>query len=561
MKRRRDDKELPIRGENSPVGKAPEMAPTPATGLRAFRWGLTIFVLLATSGPYLLNWLSTPAGFHYTWIIPPHPDDAYAYMAWSRQAAHGSLLFKIKYTAMPHPAFLFQPFFLICGWISALSACDVGVVLWMAKSAGVVFFFITFFAYIDFLGLDRFQSVAASLLAGVSSGLGGLFVLFGAGTQSPIAPADLMLVDSNTFWSLLWNPLFPWSLATITLAIHWLDRGTRDGRKSDFWFSGLATGVLALIHPYSQLLLFVFAGITVLLRRRAEALGCLWRFCSAAFPFVFYLVLMAEFNPVVSRHSSRGQMLSPPLACYALGFGVPLLLCVAGLALGRAQLAKRYWQVILWFLLSISFAYLPIWFQRKLIFGAHIPLCILAGISVDLLRTRCSGTPARQWILTVGALILLPLLVSTPIYHLIDQSRAVKANADHAYLISNERMEGLEFLKENSKPDEIVFASMETSFVIPVYSGNTVLWGHWAMSVDAEERTAWFQALFQGQPNWDDDKRAGQFWGAGIQYIFADGNLEQWLKQNPPEWRVILNQADQVFTNSSVTIYRHRAER
>src|ERR1039457_297696 len=80
------------------------------TGIRAFRWGWTAFVVFATSVPYLLNWLHTPTGFHYTWIIPPYPQDSLGYMAWSQQAAHGSLLFKIKYTALPQSAFLFHPF-------------------------------------------------------------------------------------------------------------------------------------------------------------------------------------------------------------------------------------------------------------------------------------------------------------------------------------------------------------------------------------------------------------------------------------------------------------------
>ena len=62
-------------------------------------------------------------------------------------------------------------------------------------------------------------------------------------------------------------------------------------------------------------------------------------------------------------------MMSPPLAAYVLGFGIPLLLCGVGLALNRGQLLQRYWQIVLWFLLSVAFSYLPLWFQRKLIFG------------------------------------------------------------------------------------------------------------------------------------------------------------------------------------------------
>jgi hypothetical protein len=89
-----------------------------------FRFVWTGFVVAATSAPYLWNWLSTPPGFHYTWILPPYLDDSFGYAAWAQQAAHGAWLFKFKYTSLPHSAFFFHPFFLICGWMSALFSCD-----------------------------------------------------------------------------------------------------------------------------------------------------------------------------------------------------------------------------------------------------------------------------------------------------------------------------------------------------------------------------------------------------------------------------------------------------
>ena len=168
------------------------------SGLGAFRLAWTVFVVAATSIPYLLNWLSPPAGSQYTWIMPPYPEDSLAYRAWSEQAAHGSLLFQMKYTALPHAPFLFHPFFLIGGWISALMGCDIGVVLWVLKAAGVVLFFMAFFMYTDDLRLSGFQSILATVLVGVSSGFGGLLVLFGLAKRLPALSADLWVVDSNT---------------------------------------------------------------------------------------------------------------------------------------------------------------------------------------------------------------------------------------------------------------------------------------------------------------------------------------------------------------------------
>ena len=94
------------------------------------------------------------------------------------------------------------------------------------KAVGVALFLFVFFRYTDYLGLSGFQSIVASILVGISSGVGGLVMLFGLAGGLPTKPADLWLVDSNTFWSLLWNPLFPYSLAMMLLVMYWLDRGT-----------------------------------------------------------------------------------------------------------------------------------------------------------------------------------------------------------------------------------------------------------------------------------------------------------------------------------------------
>jgi hypothetical protein len=527
-----------------------------AVNMRAFRWGWSTFVVLATSLPYLIFWLRTPPGNHYSWIIPPFPEDSFAYMAWSQQAAHGSLLFKLKFTALPHSAFLFHPFFLLSGWLAVLSGANIGAIHWVLKAIGIVLFYVVFYTYIDWLRLTRFQSVVASVLVGVCSGFGGLFSL-GLIDRWHIIPADLGLPEMTTYWSLLWNPLFPYSLALIVLIIFLLDRGSREARKRDFLLAGLATGVLTLIHPYSLPMLFTFAVIVTVARQLSDAVGLLLCFFSISLPFTLYVIL-ASLNPLISQHSALGVMKSPNLLAYALGFGLPLVILIAGLALNARDWIQGYWQLVLWFILSLGFAYLPFWFQRKLIFGAQIPLCVLAAIILDLSLTKVSPLERRAWLCMCAAAVAVPLLIATPIFQLVRTAREVEINEHNSYYIPDDVLAGLNFLKERTKPDEVVFATWETSRLIPAYSGNTVLWGHWAMSVDAENRKRWYASLFNATSEWQDPQRSQNFWGAGIQYIFADGELEQSIEQNPERWLIILASSDKVFANSSVAIYKHR---
>jgi hypothetical protein len=521
-------------------------------GLFVFRWAWAVFIVVLTSAPYLINWWSTPAGHRFTWILPPYPEDSFGYMAWAQQAAHGAWLFKIKYTALPHAGFLFNPFFLVCGWASALLHLDIGVVFFVAKAIGVVLLFTTFYRYSDYLHLNSTQSVAAAILLGVSSGFGGILATLGW-TSLSIFPADIGMPEMSTFWSLLWNPLFAWSLTLMLLSIYWFDRGTAEKRSSDLWLSGLAAGMMALVHPYSLPLLFTMATIIAIVRRRANALGYLFRYFAAAAPFAIYLIVVSRTNALVARHNVMGEMKSQSLTGYLEGFGLLLLLFVVGIVVVRGEIVKRYWQVIVWFFLSLLFAYFPFWFQRKLIFGAHIALSILAAVAFDLVLSKWSTGKMRRVATMAAAVILLPFLVATPAYLLISQYRQAKANADGAYYVNNEVIDGLKVLQQHSSQDDVVFAALRTSRLIPAFSGNTVVWGHWAMSVDLKERETWFMNVFNAQ---SDENISAEFWGSDIQFVFADGEIKQWFENHPFMARIILVDANKIFENNSVMIYQ-----
>ena len=76
-----------------------------------------------------------------------------------------------------------------------LSGCEAGFVSLAGKSVGVVIFFVTFFKYSDFLGLNRVESIVASLLTGVSAGLGGLFISLRS--WKPVAIFSVGFVDAG----------------------------------------------------------------------------------------------------------------------------------------------------------------------------------------------------------------------------------------------------------------------------------------------------------------------------------------------------------------------------
>ena len=526
-------------------------------GQLSFRLVWIAFMVCATSAPYIVNWLNTPSAYYYTWWLPYEAQDQFGYMAWARQAAEGAILFKIKYTALPQTPVLFHPFFLICGWLSAVLHWDLGLTFFAVKALGVVVLFTTLYRYFDFLRLGRTAFVMASILVGTSAGFAEIFWFFGMSPDLASFPKDLDWPEMSTYWSLLGNPLFPFSLTLMTLTIYWAEKGTKIGSASCFWASGAATGIEALTHPYPVPLLFVWVASVTLIRWGWRALPYLARYFAAALPCAAYIFLIAHFSPIVARHGSRGQMESSTLIAYLSGFGLPLVLAVFGLLTDRGRM-KQYWQIVAWFVLSIALAYSPVWFQRKLIFGSHIPICILASLSLETLYSKPSRSRVGRMI-TAGILLLTLILASTSSVRVLAiQFRPDATNPQNGSFIPQDRMQGVEFLKRNSTPDDIVFADFLTSRYIPAYSGNTVVWGHWAMAVDVEERQQWATRIFDPESGWDSLKRLQEFYGSGIRFIFLDEQLKSRLEQHPVTMQLVLGASEMIFENRSVSIYRAR---
>ncbi|HSS96340.1 MAG TPA: hypothetical protein VLK33_04890, partial [Terriglobales bacterium] len=151
------------------------------------------------------------------------------------------------------------------------------------------------------------------------------------------------------------------------------------------------------------------------------------------------------------------------------------------------------------------------------------------------------------------------LSAATSCYLLVNENKQVRANQENAYYLSDDIFEGLKFLRNRIPPSEVVFATPLTSRLIPALSGNTVVWGHWAMSIDLKERQAAFANSIDAGSSLSDDMRASEFWGSSIQIIFADGELKQDMEKRPVIWGVILRDAKKTFENQSVVIYQRNA--
>ena len=81
---------------------------------RRWCWGWAALVMALTTVPYVWAWVQTPPGREFCWVLSGRDDHA-VYMAWVRQAAEGSFLFRNLFTTDPQSGHLSNLFFWLLG--------------------------------------------------------------------------------------------------------------------------------------------------------------------------------------------------------------------------------------------------------------------------------------------------------------------------------------------------------------------------------------------------------------------------------------------------------------
>jgi hypothetical protein len=511
---------------------------------------------------------------HFLWILPPYAQDSLAYLAWERQAMNGAWLFSMKYTALPHAPFLFQPFFLLVGLFARMTGVAPPVANLLVKAVGTILFVHVWFRFVRAFRLGRAEAWFATAMMAFASGVGGWIALF-----SPNAAkfsADLWLVDLNTYWSLLWNSLFPLSMALILETMVQGEEALRNRPTAPAVRAGLCLAGLALVHPYQIPILGIYCLVRWGMQLRRAAWRPAWVFGVVCLAPVAYLVAMELGQPLLARHATQGQMPTPAAPQVLLGLGVPLLLAVAG-ALRRTT---RRNGLVLFIALSVLGAYVPCWFQRKMLFGLHPVVCAAAGLALGLLpvasrwrgRAMAGGANTREGMETLrgfpyqrfamtrrlgwaAAGVLVALLSVSNLTLVKSQAEKVlQPGLANPFAVDADVWKTLEYLRANTRSSDLVFASPALSGLIPAVSGNTVIWGHWAQSVDVDQRVSTLQRVFSPGSGLSDAQRSGEFWSMGMKYLLVDPSFRQQLLAADSRW--LTRDLQQIWESGATAVYK-----
>jgi hypothetical protein len=352
-----------------------------------------------TMVPYLWCWWHTPPGRQFCWVLYGRDDHA-VYMAWMRQAAEGRFFFRNLFTTDPQGRGLPNLFFWLLAQPVRFLGASPALMLQLARLWFGALLLVLIYRFASYFTESLVARRATFWLAALSAGAGwGLMLGWYGGMEHP--PTDFWQPEGFTYFSIYSTALFAAATCGIVGILCLLLEAERTGRRRCASWAGLVALLLGNFHSYDILHLAAAWGLYLLIKtgiqlaRREGMPRRSWGDAAACavigMPSTLLQYYFYRSDPVFHQRADYPTP-SPEFASYALGYGLVLLLALAGAVLllrGRSPLkTAQRWMPMAWVIAGFGVAYLPLSFNRKMIMGTHVPLCLLAGIAAAALTER-----------------------------------------------------------------------------------------------------------------------------------------------------------------------------
>jgi hypothetical protein len=448
-----------------------------------------VAALLIGELPLLLATCCAPpqaTGLGTVWFI----NDFAQYEAAMRQGAEQSSWLVIDvFTAEPHqPAFMF-PLYVGLGKLSALTHLPAQSLERFTEvlARGLLVVALWHFCHV-------FASGASAARAAV------LLALFGGGFEFLLAALQVPYLanfsyETHNFGLLLAAPHVPLGMAaTLALAVLCLRPSTSLGMWRVLGAAALGAAV-ALLHPFhAPVLLFACALVGFVFWRTGQGPGSLALGLSAslgALPVLSVTVATFSFDPFWSAtYGEQNVLPSPAPHELLIDFGPTLLLALGGAIALRSRVAP--FGVLVWLLLCLMAMYAPVPYQRRLGFGIHPALAVLAGNALVASAATLASRRAALLRLAVTALSSIGTLV---VVALVFWSGLHNWPLP-VYRSTSDLDSAAAWLALQTRPDDVVLANWDASNYLAPRVRARVYGGHPVATLHAGDRQFAITSVF-----------------------------------------------------------------
>lgn len=579
--------------------KKPKRVITVEERERDFVIGMIALVLALTTLPHLFGYAVPKAGYKFVGTAY-NIDDYLVYLSWLRQTAHGAFYIRNLFTTDPQPALLFNFLLTVMGWIMQVTHWSAQATIEFVRIVGAVGLLFLIYRFYRFCIPDnRAARLTAFGFVCFSSGFGWTSWRMWANDNHHFnTPIDAWQPEAYTFTSIYVNVLFVIATILIVGLLYGMLLSVRTGKMRYAALAGLCGFIMGDIHSYDVLHVCAAWGLFLVvwsILRWRRGIRRLWVHTLMALaltlPTTLYVYYAFVTNPVFKSRAGSPTM-SNRFDYYIFGYGLVFIFAVVSAIMlwrRRQEAAKELkptaddkdapdgietlqakeigWAdrasllfVWCWAIAGFLVIYVPAKFQRKMLMGEHIPLCLLAGWGAAVL-TRKLSKPARIAVLSVivaASFISNGFVIRRDIVH-ISRNRS---ETQQWPILSDKFVAALDFIADQTPPDATVLSIPFYATYVPGYTGHVVWCGHWSETPLYDQRVGeLIQAFDSTTP---DAEREAFLKSTGCRYLLyltkasdssytdkhgvVHGYMD--LSTNPPPY------LKPVFRNSEFTVFQ-----
>ncbi|MGI4791555.1 MAG: hypothetical protein ACRYFS_22255 [Janthinobacterium lividum] len=553
--------------------------------------GLTLFVscIPYALGYFLAPVMDTERGSFFIGT-PYNIDDYCNYLSWLRQMADGHFFLHNLFTTDPQKDLEFNVFFWLLGRLMAVTHCSPQAALQVARvggGVGLLWLISRFYRYC--LPTNVPARLTAFGFACLSSGWGWVQWMHWQDKNLPGGPVDAWQPEAYTFLSIYTSALMTVSTILILGALYALLLGEQTGRWKYPIIAGVCGGILGNMHSYDVLHLSAAWGVFLVVLtiwKRGKGMAQSWLRAAVALgltlPTTLYMYYVFSTEAVFHKRANV-PTLSPrlhftidrlqfalPIIPYIIAYGLVSLLAILTIVLFlRRRLPPTLGEktdtslpllfAICWAVGGLLVCYLPFAFQRKMLMGEHIPLCLLAGVGAAWLVERFAAPRVRPLVLAALVLVSLP---SNALF-LIRDMKHLESNKSETHLapfLSLSLVDVYQWIRTNTPQNAAIVGFPGLCTYLPGETGRAVWAGHWAETPSYGKKDAEFADAFDSTAS--DTDREAFLHSTGAQYLFYPNDLSKATFKRHGEIHTFVELTaasptylTQVYKNDTLTVY------
>lgn len=439
-------------------------------------------------------------------------DDYCVYLSWLYQTAHGAFFIRNLFTIDPQPYLLYSFLISAMGLMIRLLhiSLQMGIELTRVTGGGALLWTIYRF-YCACMPGNRTARLTAFGFACLSSGFGWVVWRSWADRNNFGAPIDAWQPEAYTFTSIYVNFLFVVSTILIVGMLWGLLAALRTGRTRYAIGSGLCGFVLGNIHSYDILHVSAAWGLFLIIWtiiRKGRGIGRIWLHSALVLamtiPTTYYIYFAYSHNPVFRSRADSPTLTQSPLE-YVVGYGLVFVFVVvaAGVLISKIAQANNNhtdspllaagtqfaidtgWAdratllfISCWSVAGLAATEMPFKFQRKMLMGEHIPLCLLAGWAAAVAFRRMNRKPRLALLATIvlASFISNGFVIRRDIMHI----RQNHSETNQWPLLTKDFVQAADFIETQTPPGSAVLSFPNVACYLPGMTGRTVWAGHWS---------------------------------------------------------------------------------